>query len=188
MKKYLPASKKACTERSRSGFTLIEILVVISIIAILAVIGVSVYSGAQANARDGKRRAEVASIAKSIEASRDPVAGTYSYTTTEYNADFKNNKPKDPSDPSRKYCISTNQTTNDSPTATGTIVTGTGNVGCATFTCPAAIGTAPANTCATVEISGSLSAGITGTTAAKGWTICAVLEKGGTTVCHSNAQ
>lgn len=59
------------------GFTLIELLVVIAIIAILATIGATIFSGVQARARDGKRRADVGAIAKAYEAQK--AAGTTTY-------------------------------------------------------------------------------------------------------------
>lgn len=58
MKKLLPNSK---------GFTLVELLIVVSIIAVLSVIGVSIYSDVQGKARDAKRKADVDSIAKAYE-------------------------------------------------------------------------------------------------------------------------
>ncbi len=49
------------------GFTLIELMVVISIIAILATVGLVVYSSAQKNARDGKRVGDLQEIQKALE-------------------------------------------------------------------------------------------------------------------------
>lgn len=88
MKKFLPQSIKnhqVYTEplgqtrgkRSKSGFTLVELLVVITIIAILAVIGISAFSGAQKSARDGRRREDIASIVSAMESKYDFVSGTY---------------------------------------------------------------------------------------------------------------
>lgn len=50
-----------------SGFTLVELMVVVSIIAILAVIGIVVFSGIQKGARDSRRKGDVDAIAKAIE-------------------------------------------------------------------------------------------------------------------------
>lgn len=49
------------------GFTLVELLVVISIIAILSVIGITIFSSAQKAARDAKRRADLKAIANALE-------------------------------------------------------------------------------------------------------------------------
>lgn len=53
--------------RGRSGFTLVELLVVISIIAILSVIGITVFSGVQKSARDARRRGDLDAITKAFE-------------------------------------------------------------------------------------------------------------------------
>lgn len=62
----LPTSTSLSVNKSR-GFTLVELLVVISIIAILSVIGITIFTGAQKNARDSRRRADVDSISKALE-------------------------------------------------------------------------------------------------------------------------
>jgi|SRR5579884_3324218 len=49
------------------GFTLIELMVVISIIAIMAAVGLIVYSTAQQNGRDSKRVQDVQEIQKAVE-------------------------------------------------------------------------------------------------------------------------
>ncbi|MDO8429117.1 MAG: prepilin-type N-terminal cleavage/methylation domain-containing protein [Candidatus Daviesbacteria bacterium] len=78
------------------GFSLVELLVVITIIAILGTIGISVYSGAQDSAKDGKRRAEIQSIAKSIEAAKNYETGKYFYDKTTFTSDFPKALPDDP--------------------------------------------------------------------------------------------
>lgn len=65
MKKFLPKSIN-----NPSGFTLIELLVVISIIAILSVIGITIFTGVQKNARDAKRRGDVDAISKALEVNK----------------------------------------------------------------------------------------------------------------------
>lgn len=62
MKKLLP---KFVTPK---GFTLVELLVVVSIIAVLSVIGITVFSGVQKNARDARRKADIDQISKAWEA------------------------------------------------------------------------------------------------------------------------
>jgi prepilin-type N-terminal cleavage/methylation domain-containing protein len=61
--------------KSKFGFTLIELLVVIAILAILAVIGMVVFSGVQKNARDAKRKADVAAIAQAYEVKKSNTGG-----------------------------------------------------------------------------------------------------------------
>ncbi len=53
--------------KSAKGFTLVELLVVISLIAILSTIGVAVYSGVQKQARISKRVQDLKSIQAALE-------------------------------------------------------------------------------------------------------------------------
>lgn len=72
MKKFLPKSIN-----NPAGFTLVELLVVISIIAILSVVAVTLFGNAQKNARDGRRRADIDAIAAALEANHVPNSNTY---------------------------------------------------------------------------------------------------------------
>lgn len=62
----MPAYFKYSHHKTK-GFTLVELLVVISIIAILSVIGITVFSGVQKNARDAKRISDIKAIANALE-------------------------------------------------------------------------------------------------------------------------
>lgn len=74
MKKFLPKSTN-----NPQGFTLIELMVVITIIAILAVIGMALFTNVQATARDAKRKADIDAMAKAMEVNY--IQGT-GYSTT----------------------------------------------------------------------------------------------------------
>ncbi len=63
MKKFLPKTKY-----SPQGFTLVELLVVVAIIAVLSVIGITIFTGVQKGARDARRKADVEAISKALEA------------------------------------------------------------------------------------------------------------------------
>lgn len=52
---------------SKKGFTLLEMLIVIGIIAILVAMGAVSYSTAQKKARDARRRADITAIQKAME-------------------------------------------------------------------------------------------------------------------------
>ncbi len=60
-------SRKLKSESSKKGFTLVELLVAISIIAIISAIGITSYSQAQKLARDSKRKQDLRSIAVALE-------------------------------------------------------------------------------------------------------------------------
>lgn len=52
---------------NKAGFTLIELMVAISVIAIMAAIGLVAYSRVQANARDARRRQDVEAIVQALQ-------------------------------------------------------------------------------------------------------------------------
>lgn len=61
MKRFLP---KSINPR---GFTLVELLVVVAIIAVLSVIGLTTFTSVQASSRDARRKEDVDAIAKALE-------------------------------------------------------------------------------------------------------------------------
>lgn len=76
-----------------NGFTLVELLVVISIIAILAVVGVVAFKNVTGGARDSRRKADIQSMAKAYEVKYQS-AGSYQAVS---DADFsQGKKPTDP--------------------------------------------------------------------------------------------
>ena len=76
---YRPTSFKIS-----KGFTLIELLVVIAIIAIIATVGIVIYSGQTKNARDARRRADIASVADAMEAQHPVGAVNYPVMANTY--------------------------------------------------------------------------------------------------------
>lgn len=95
MKSSLPTSHK--------GFTLVELLVAITIIAVLAAVGVVVFGGIQAKARDSRRSQDLIALANVLEGKR--VAGTIYYTALA-GSDFANGSvPTDPRFATQQYCF-----------------------------------------------------------------------------------
>lgn len=53
--------------KTRSGFTLLELLMVVTIIAVISVIGLVTYTNVQKSTRDARRKADVVTIQKALE-------------------------------------------------------------------------------------------------------------------------
>lgn len=80
--------------RRQAGFTLVELLIVIVVVAILATISVVVYNGVQVRARDAKRSSDVQSILRALE-SYKAINGRYPRATPLTTNDFeKSTDPK----------------------------------------------------------------------------------------------
>lgn len=72
MKRYLPtllrpAQYKRLSVNTSKGFTLIELMVVIAIIAILSVVGIALFTSTQGKARDTKRIQDITAMSKAME-------------------------------------------------------------------------------------------------------------------------
>lgn len=159
------------------GFTLVELLVVISIIAILAAVSIGVFSSAQASGRDSKRRAEINSIGVALESSRDFGTGYYVYSVTGQ-TDFPAGFPDDPTGTAaRRYCIATSTTSTTPPTkaTSNAVIPETAAAVPANAGCP----TTGDGTYARIIAGYSLPANT------KSWVVCATLERG-TAFCEQS--
>lgn len=130
--------------KHNKAFTLIELMVVISIIAILASVGVSVYANAQKIARDGKRQGDIKEIQKALEqyyavTRTYPGSNSAAGTLATVNSYFQNGiVPTDPTGPSYSYLTCSN---NDKY-----VLCSTGMESCNSTKCNAS-STLPANGC-----------------------------------------
>lgn len=85
------------------GFTLVELLVAITILAVLSIVAITIFSNVQKNARDTRRRGDIDAIAKALEVNKDPTASTYKNLTA---AQFSSGAiPQDTT--VSKYCVLT---------------------------------------------------------------------------------
>lgn len=75
--------KNLLPKTNSKGFTLIELMVTVAIIAIIATVAIALFSNAQASARNGKRTAELESIANALEQNKT-TAGYQPLATTQF--------------------------------------------------------------------------------------------------------
>lgn len=79
-----------------TGFTMIELLVVVGIIAILATIIFVYFKGAQAKARDSKRKGELRQIENALVIYQDNNGGMYSNSLQDLVPQYMPKVPQDP--------------------------------------------------------------------------------------------
>lgn len=80
---------------SRQGFTIVELLIVIVVVAVLATVSVSAFNGTQQRARDTQRVQDMQTIVKALELYKTqhgsyPAASTGSNTTNSWEVSSKN--------------------------------------------------------------------------------------------------
>jgi len=95
----------------KKGFTLIEILVVITIIAVLTAIAVISYSSTQKNARDARRKGDMRTIQNAFEQYYSDNVSKYPTTELEVASYLPGGYPIDPKDPTSAYTRTTFSTT-----------------------------------------------------------------------------
>ena len=81
--------------KNKAGFTLIELIVSVTIIAVLTVIGVISYAGASQKARDGRRVADLEKIRIALELYRQNV-GSYPASLTDLETEYMQQLPVGP--------------------------------------------------------------------------------------------
>lgn len=96
----------------QKGFTLIEILVVIAIIAVLTGIGLASFQGAQAKARDAKRKGDLKAVATALQALYNdnqkfpnPTGDQNLSSYTPLTSNYIKSVPTDPLSGNPVYCI-----------------------------------------------------------------------------------
>ncbi len=155
---------------AQKGFTLIELMVVITIIAILSMIGVTAFSGVQKNARDAKRRGDIDAIATAFEINYS--GGTYILPSN--SAFASGSAPKDPLDGQDNCTSIANGPNGSTMKKCWYCIKGGDLIGCNDSAYPA------------FEISSLISQNA-GQNTGTSWMICANLESG-QTYCKRNAQ
>ncbi|RJP46335.1 MAG: type II secretion system protein [Armatimonadetes bacterium] len=85
------------------GFTLVELLVAITIVAVLSVVGAAIFGGVQQRARDTRRTQDLDAIAAALESKRE--TGTVYYTALAATDFASSIVPTDPQSATQVYCL-----------------------------------------------------------------------------------
>lgn len=98
--------------KEKQGFTLIELIVSVTIIAVLTVVGIVSFSGSNQKARDSKRMADMENIRMALELYRQSTGSTYPSTNDYENGilvpDYIAQIPTDPKGVSYTYTPAAN--------------------------------------------------------------------------------
>lgn len=95
----------AWAKNKRIGFTIVELLIVIVVIAILATISIVAYNGIQNRANNATVEADIASIRKKMEEAKT-LLGHYPRSTSEFPDGFRFSKQAyDPTQNNLYYCL-----------------------------------------------------------------------------------
>lgn len=145
------------------GFTLIELMVVITIMAILALAAFVFYTAAQRNARDAKRRQDIDAIATALETQKSPASIAYPKLSTTF---FTSGEIPKENQTAVKYCMASFQLGSTDTNPPGKPTTWDKNIACprdnetpqATYSVIDGLNDPPENTVF--------------------WTVCALLEGG----------
>lgn len=99
--------------KASKGFTLMELMVAIAIVAVLSTVGLVIYSNLNKQARDAKRRQDIQAIAQALDTNKPPNSIYYKSLNA---AQFSGGKiPQDPKTGTQEYCIWGNTTSGGAP-------------------------------------------------------------------------
>lgn len=94
----------------KNGFTLIELIVTVTIIAVLTVVGIISYSGTSKKARDNRRMADLEKIRIALELYRQATGSTYPVNKNSLVPTYLQAFPIDPKGNSYSYSRPTGYT------------------------------------------------------------------------------
>ncbi len=81
---------------AKNGFTLVELMIVITVIALLMGIGFFTYASAQSRGRDSRRKSDLLALKGALELSRQDASGFYPSSLASLAPTYIKTVPKDP--------------------------------------------------------------------------------------------